>query len=147
MTLWLLSRQHVDYSDITTPTRPEAFATPSTIFKDVEVIVNSAKGTPQYILSAPAYWLYPEQRRTEFELPNITIHPDNGGKISATALRGQTHNDDDRLTLVGNVRINQAAVAEDPHRYWFEVTADNMTLSLNTRVIHLHGNVEGYYAP
>ena len=147
MTLWLLNRQHVDYADIAPPTRPEAAAIPSTIFKDVEITVNSARGTPHYILSAPAYWLYPEQRRTEFELPNITIHPKNGGKISATALRGQTHNDDERLTLIGNVRIHQAAVAEDPHPYWFEVTADRMTLSLNTRIIRLHGNVEGYYAP
>ena len=147
MTLWLVSRQQVSYPEAASTTTPNALTAPSTSFSDIEIIVNSPKGTPQYKLSAPTYRLYPEQRRAEFELPNITVYPDNGGKISVTSLQGQTHDDNDRITLVGNVRINQLAAEDDPHRHWFEITTDKMMLDLNTQVLYLYGNVEGHYEP
>lgn len=168
--LWFLN-QHASHTETTAMRTSD---TPSTNFSDIEMVINSSKGRPQYKLSSPEYWLYHEERRTEFELPSITIYSNNGSKIFATALRGQTYDDNNVITLIGNVRINQPGPENDSHiskimtdrltihpesqraitdspitatRESNIVKASGMTLNLNTQILHLHGNVEGHYEP
>ena len=148
--------------------------TPSVSFNDVEMIVNSSQGNPEYKLSAPAYWLYHDERRSEFELPEILIYRSDGSKIFARALKGQAYDGNNTITLIGNVKVNQPKTGSGPYiskistdrltvfpekqrvvtdspvtaiRGSQIVTALGMTLDLDTQVLHLHSDVVGRYAP
>jgi len=173
-TLWFLNQYatHTETTAATTSNVPSN--TPSTKFSNIKMIINSAQGTPQYKLSSPEYWLYHEEQRAELTLPDITIYSDNGGKIFATALKGRTHDGNNIITLIDNVKINQPISENNPYfskiitdrltvfpesqrattnsavtaiRKSHIVKASGMTLDLNTQVLHLHGDVEGYYEP
>ena len=167
-TLWFINQRtsHIQVESA------EISNTPSVSFSDIDMIINSAEGKPQYKLSAPLYWLYHEEQRSEFELPNIVIYRNNGNKIFANALKGQTHDDNNVITLIGDVKINQPKTESES--YTLEiltdkltvfpkdqrattdapvtairgpqmVTALGMTLDLNNQVLHLHNNVKGRY--
>jgi len=169
-TLWFLN-QRASYTETTATAITD---TPSVSFNDIEMIINSAEGVPQYKLSSPRYWLYHDEKRSEFELPDITIYRNNGSKIFAKALKGQTHGDNEVITLIGDVRIHQPKSKSVPHplKIMTErltvflrqqrattdspvtvihgsqmVTALGMTLDLDTQVLHLHNNVVGRYDP
>lgn len=169
-TLWFLN-QRTHYTEAPTTATTN---TPSVSFNGIQMIINSAEGAPQYKLSSPKYWLYHDEKRSEFELPDITIYRNNGSKIFAKALKGQTHDDNEVITLIGNVRIYQPKSGSEPHLLQIMtekltilpkqqrattdspvtairgpqmVTALGMTLDIDTQVLHLHSNVEGRYDP
>ncbi len=172
--LWFLNQYatHTEIAAATTPGVPSN--TPSTKFSNIKMIINSSQGTPQYKLSSPEYWLYHEGQRAELTLPDITIYSDNGSKVHATALKGQTHDDNNVIILIDDVKINQPTSENNPYfskiitdrltvfpesqrattdsavtaiRKSHIVKASGMTLDLNTQVLHLHGDVEGHYEP
>ena len=170
-TLWFLNQRtsHTDAKAVAATSN-----TPSVSFDDIEMIINSSEGIPQYKLSAPKYWLYDAEERSEFDLPDIAIYRRNGSKIFAKALKGQTHDNNKVITLIGDVRINQPKSDNDPYllrvmtdrltvipkeqrattdapvtaiRGSQKLTAIGMTLDLTTQILHLHNNVEGRYEP
>ncbi len=167
-TLWFLNQRTSHIQVISA----ETSNTPSVSFSDIDMIINSAEGNPQYKLSAPIYWLYHEEQRSEFELPNIVIYRNNGSKIFANALKGQTHDNNRVITLIGDVRINQPKTESEPYMLKIMtveltvfpkkqrattdspvtairgpqmVTASGMTLDLTSQILHLHSNVKGRY--
>lgn len=148
--------------------------TPTVSFDNIEMIINSPTGQPQYELSAPKYWLYHSEQRSEFTSPDIVIYNENGSKLFATSEQGQTHDKNDVITLIGDVKIEQPSTAAEPAplniytekltisqkkqqvttdlpvtatRGSQKVTALGMTLNLNDKVLHLHSNVKGQYNP
>ena len=60
--------------------------TPSVSFENIDMVINSPNGQPQYRLSAPKYWLYHEEEKSEFDSPDIVIFNENGSKIYALSL-------------------------------------------------------------
>ena len=170
MTLWFLNQRtsHTEVSHTTTSNKP------SVSFNDIEMIINSSEGAPQYRLSAPKYWLYHDEERSEFDLPDIVIYGNNDSKIFAKALKGEAHNYNNVITLIGEVKVNQPKSESEPYilnimtdkltvfpkqqrattdspvtaiRGPQMMTALGMTLYLNTQVLHLHNNVKVLYAP
>jgi lipopolysaccharide export system protein LptC len=148
--------------------------TPTVSFDNIKMIINSPTGQPQYELSAPKYWLYHDQQRSEFTSPDIVIYNENGSKIYITSEKGQTHDENDVITLIGDVKIEQPSTNAEPVplRIYTEklmvsqkkqqvttdlavtttrgsqhVTALGMTMNLNDNVLHLHKNVKGQYNP
>ena len=148
--------------------------TPTVSFENIEMVINSPAGQPQYELSAPKYWLYHDQQRSEFTSPDIVIYNENGSKIYISSEKGQTHNENDVITLIGDVKIEQPSTAIDPvplniytekltvsqkeqrvttdlpvtaTRGTQKVTALGMTLNLDDKVLYLHRNVKGQYKP
>ena len=147
---------------------------PTVSFNDVNMIINSPQGVPQYKLSAPKYWLYHDEQRSEFQHPEITIYNDDGTEINASSLKGETSEDNDVITLLGNVVINQPqsnknsnplklttdkiTLYPEKHQAYTKslvtavrgkqkVTATGMTINLNTQILFLHSNVIGRYEP
>lgn len=147
---------------------------PTVSFENIEMIINSPTGQPRYELSAPKYWLYHKQKRSEFDSPDIVIYNENGSKIYATSEKGETHDENDVITLIGDVKIEQPSSAAEltPLNIYTEkltvsqkkqqvttdlpvtatrgsqkVTALGMTLNLNDKVLYLHSNVKGQYNP
>ena len=147
---------------------------PTVSFGNIEMIINSPDGQPQYELSSPKYWLYHKQKRSEFVSPEIVIYNKNGSKIYATSEMGTTHNENEVITLIGNVKIKQPSseAASEPLSIYTEkltvskkyqqvttelpvtatygsqkITAVGMTLNLNDKVVYLHSNVKGQYNP
>ena len=161
-----------NYSETSSPTILNN--TPSVSFENIEMIINSPSGQPQYELSAPKYWLYNQEQRSEFESPDIVIHNENGTKLYATSEKGETHDENDVLTLIGDVKIKQPSTDIEPEalniftekltisqktqlvttdlpvlaiRGSEKVTAHGMTLHLNDEILHLHNNVKAQYNP
>ena len=147
---------------------------PSVSFENIDMIINSPTGQPQYKLSSPKYWLYQQEQRSEFDSPNIEIYNKNGSVLYATSIKGETYNENDVITLIGNVEITQPATNEDPSplniftdkisvsqseqqvttdlpvtasRGSQKVTALGMTLDLNTKILQLHSNVKARHDP
>ncbi|QMU62462.1 MAG: LPS export ABC transporter periplasmic protein LptC [Gammaproteobacteria bacterium] len=164
--------QRDSYTEIVSPST--SINTPTVSFENIEMIINSPAGQPQYELSAPKYWLYHDQQRSEFTSPDIVIYNENGSKIYATSEKGQTHDDNDVITLIGDVKIEQPSTNAEPvplsiytemltvsqkkqqvttdmavtaTRGSQQVTALGMTMNLNDKVLHLHKNVKGQYNP
>ncbi len=162
-------REHV--SEVSAPTTDSK---PTVSFENIDMIINSPSGQPQYKLAAPKYWLYHKQQKSEFDSPDIVIYDEKGDEIFATSERGQTFNDNDVITLIGNVKVQQAATKEEPDplhiftdkltvsqsqqeitsdleviatRGSQKITALGMTLDLNNKVLQLHRNVKGQYDP
>ena len=169
-TLWFLN-QRTSHIEITTQ---KYINTPSVSFNDIEMIINSTDGKPQYKLYAPKYWLYDDEKRSEFESPDIEIFRKNGSKVYANSLKGNTHDNNNIITLIGDVKIKQPKSEHDP--YSLEVFTDKltifpkeqrattdsfvtakggnqmvsatgMTLDIETRIVHMHSDVKGYYEP
>jgi len=138
------------------------------------MVINSPTGQPQYELSAPKYWLYHQEQRSEFDSPDIVIYNENGSKIYATSERGETYDENDVITLIGDVKIKQPGTEAEPDplniyteklsvsqkkqqvtsdqevtatRGAEEVTALGMTLNLDDKILHLHQDVKGRYNP
>ncbi len=168
MTLWFLNQRTNLAEDMTTA----ASNTPSVSFDNIEMTINSSEGVPQYKLSALKYWLY--QKYSELESPDIIIYRNDGSKIFAKALKGQTHDNNNVITLIDEVRINQPKSKNNPFllrimtdrltvfpekqraltdapvtaiRGSQKVTALGMTLDLNTDVLQLHSKVKSHYDP
>ena len=147
---------------------------PTVSFENIHMIINSPTGHPQYKLSAPKYWLYHQEQRSEFESPDIIIYNNNGSKIYATSQKGETYNENDVITLIGDVKINQPSTNEEPYplniytdrlsvsqseqqitsdlpvtasRGSQKITAVGMTLYLENKILQLHNNVKGRYDP
>jgi len=148
--------------------------TPNVSFENIEMTINSSAGLPQYELSAPKYWHYNLEQRSEFESPDIVIHNENGSKIYATSEKGETHDESEVITLIGDVKIKQPSIDTElePLNIFTEkltvsqktqlvttdlpiiavrgsekVTANGMTLHLNDEILHLHSNVRARYNP
>jgi LPS export ABC transporter protein LptC len=171
----ILTLSFLNQREIQTETSiPSTANKPTVSFSNINMIINSPSGIPQYKLSSPKYWLYHEEQRSEFDTPNIIIYDSGGGEIYATSEKGQTHDDNDIITLIGNVKINQLATNSDPYplnivtdkltvsqsqqlittdlsvtatRGSQKITAIGMSLNLNNKVLHLHNNVRGRYDP
>ncbi len=153
---------------------PVSSNTPTVSFENINMIINSPAGLPQYELSSPKYWLYHDQQRSEFDSPDIVIYNENGSKIFATSEKGTTQDENDVITLIGDVKINQPSSDAQPEplsirtekltvsqknqqvttelpvtatRGSQKVTAVGMTLNLNDKVVHLHSKVKGRYNP
>lgn len=147
---------------------------PTVSFENIDMTINSPSGHPQYRLAAPKYWLYHQKQTSEFESPDIVIYDENGNEIYATSEKGQTENDNDVITLIGEVEVRQAASDKEPYplniftdkltvlqsqqqittdlpviatRGSQKITATGMTLNLNSKVLQLHNNVKGQYDP
>ena len=147
---------------------------PSVSFQNIDMIINSPNGQPQYRLASPKYWLYHEKDASEFESPDIIIFNENGSKILATSDKGHTQDDNEVITLIGNVKVKQLANTEDSDplniftdkltvsqsqqqvssdlhvtaiRGSQKITALGMTLNLNNKVLQLHNEVKGRYDP
>ena len=147
---------------------------PTVSFENIDMIINSPNGQPQYRLAAPKYWLYHEQQTSEFDSPEIIIFNDNGSKIFATSLKGHTQNNNDLITLIGDVEVKQPASKEESYplnittdkltvsqslqkvttdlpvtatRGSQKITALGMTMNLNSKVLELHSDVKGRYDP
>ncbi len=147
---------------------------PTVSFENINMVINSPLGQPQYKLSAPKYWLYHHEQMSEFDSPNIIIYNSEGSKIYATSKKGETYNENDVITLIGEVEIQQAPTDEEPYplniftdrltvsqsqqqvttdlpvtatRGSQKITALGMTLNLNNKILHLHNNVKGRYDP
>ncbi len=148
--------------------------TPTVSFENIEMVINSPDGLPQYELTAPKYWLYHDQQRSEFTSPDIVIYNENGSKIFASSQQGETRDNNDVITLMGDVKIEQPSTNVEPiplniytekltvsqkkqqvttnmpvtaTRGTQKITALGMTLNLNNKVLHLHSNVKGQYNP
>ena len=147
---------------------------PSVSFKNIDMIINSPTGQPQYKLASPKYWLYEQEQKSEFDSPNIEIYNKDGSVIYATSKKGETYNENDVITLIGDVEITQPATNEDPNplniftdkisvsqsaqqvttdlpvtasRGSQKITALGMTLNLNTKILQLHSNVKARHDP
>jgi len=148
--------------------------TPTVSFENIDMVINSPNGQPQYEVSAPKYWLYHQEQRSEFDSPDIVIYNKNGSKIYASSEKGETRDENDVITLIGDVKIKQPGTEAEPSslsiftdrltvsqkkqqvttdlpvtatRGSQKVTALGMTLNLNDKILHLHSNVKGQYAP
>lgn len=164
--------QRNNHTEASSPTATSN--TPSVSFENIEMIVNSDAGQPKYELSAPKYWLYNQEQRSEFESPDIVIHNENGTKLYATSNKGETRDDNDVITLMGDVKIKQPSTEIEPEslniftekltvsqktqlvttdlpviaiRGSEKVTAQGMTLHLNDEILHLHNDVKAQYNP
>jgi len=104
--------QRGNYTETTKPTTVNN--TPSVSFENIEMVINSPAGQPQYELSAPKYWLYHQEQRSEFDSPDIVIYNENGSKIYATSERGETYDENDVITLIGDVKIKQPGTEAEP---------------------------------
>ncbi len=171
LTLSFLNQRDTKLETATPPTLNKA---PTVSFENIEMIINSPDGHPQYELSSPKYWLYHQQQRSEFVSPDIVIYNENGSKIYATSEMGTAHDENDVITLIGNVKIKQPSSKAEPEPLSIhtekltvsqkkqqvttdlpvtatygsqKVTAVGMTLNLNNKVVHLHSNVKGRYNP
>jgi len=160
--------------DVALAAPPNYKNTPTVSFDNIEMTINSPAGLPQYELSSPKYWLYHQEQRSEFDSPDIVIYNKNGSKIFATSEKGTTHDDNDVITLIGNVEIEQPSsnIEPEPLNIFTEkltvsqkkqqvtttlpvtairgaqkVTALGMTLSLDNKVVRFHSNVKGLYNP
>ncbi len=148
--------------------------TPTVSFENIEMIINSPAGQPQYELKAPKYWLFNDQHRSEFTFPEIVIYNENGSKIYASSEKGETRDNNDVITLIGDVHIEQPSTDIEPiplniysekltvsqqkqqvttdlpvtaTRGSQKMTALGMTLNLNDKILHLHSKVKGQYNP
>jgi len=148
--------------------------TPTVSFENIDMVINSPSGQPQYKLSAPKYWLYHQEQRSEFSSPDIIIYNENGSEIYASSEKGETRDENDVITLIGNVEIEQPGTEAEPSSLSIStdrlsvsqkkqqvttdlpvtatrgsqtVTAVGMTLNLNDKILHLHNDVKGQYAP
>lgn len=148
--------------------------TPTVSFENIDMVINSPNGQPQYKLSAPKYWLYHKEQRSEFDSPDIVIYNENGSKIFASSEKGETRDENDVITLIGDVKIKQPSTEAEPNSLSIStdrltvsqkkqqittdlpvtatrdsqtITAVGMTLNLNDKILHLHNNVKGQYAP
>lgn len=171
LTLSFLDQRH-NYSE--EPTHSTNNNTPSVSFENIDMIINSPSGQPQYKVAAPKYWLYDKEQRSEFESPDIIIFNENGSKIFASAEKGETQNENDIITLIGNVEINQPSSEAEPSSLSIStdrltvsqkkqqvttdlpitatrdtqiITAVGMTLNLTDKTLYLHNDVKGQYAP
>ncbi len=171
LTLSFLNKResHVETGSTSTTTN-----TPTVSFENIDMVINSPAGLPQYELSSPKYQLYHDQQRSEFYSPDIVIYNNNGSKIFATSEKGTTQDENNVITLMGNVEINQPSSADESEslsiftekltvsqsnqqvttelpvtatRGSQKVTAVGMTLNLNDRIVHLHSKVKGQYIP
>lgn len=147
---------------------------PTVSFSNVNMIINSPEGIPEYELSSPKYWLYHKEQRSEFLQPSITIYSKNSGTIHAKSLKGETFDDNNVITLLGNVIINQSKLSDDlePINITTEMltlypdkqqaytkssvtatkgnqklTASGMTIDMAKQTLYLHSNVVGRYDP
>jgi lipopolysaccharide export system protein LptC len=148
--------------------------TPTVSFENIDMVINSPAGQPQYKLTAPKYWLFHDQQKSQFTSPNIIIYNENGSKIFASSIKGETHNDNQVITLIGDVKIEQPSTSVEPiplniytekltvsqkeqqvttnlpvtaTRGTQKITAEGMTLNLNSKILHLHSKVKGQYNP
>jgi len=164
--------QRHSYTEITTSTNTNN--NPSISFENIDMIINSPTGTPQYELSSPKYWLFQQEQRSEFDSPDIVIYKQNGSKIYATSEKGETYNENDVLTLIGDVKITQPKTETELEslniytdkltisqtkqeattdlpvtaiRGAEKITAVGMTLDLNDEILYLHQNVKAHYNP
>lgn len=158
-------------TEVSTPTTETK---PTVSFENIDMIINSPSGQPQYKLAAPKYWLHHQRQTSEFDSPDIVIYNENGNEIYATSEKGQTRDNNDVITLIGDVKVRQAASDEEPYplniftdkltvsqsqqqittdlpvtatRGPQKITALGMTLNLNNKVLQLHKNVKGQYDP
>ncbi|MFK7815525.1 MAG: LPS export ABC transporter periplasmic protein LptC [Gammaproteobacteria bacterium] len=161
--------RHIENTSLTTPSN-----TPTVSFENIEMIINSPAGQPQYELTAPKYWLFHDQHRSEFTSPDIVIYNENGSKIYASSNKGETRDNNDVITLIGDVKIEQPSTNIEPiplniytekltvsqknqqvttnlpvtaTRGSQKITALGMTLNLNDKILHLHSKVKGQYNP
>lgn len=171
LTLSFLNQRH---SHIEKPQISANNNTPSVNFENIDMIINSPTGQPQYKVAAPKYWLYDKEQRSEFDSPDIIIFNENGSKIFASAEKGETQDENDVITLIGNVKINQPGSEAEPSslsistdrltvsqkkqqvttdlpvtatRDTQKITAVGMTLNLSDKTLYLHSNVKGQYVP
>jgi LPS export ABC transporter protein LptC len=171
LTLSFLNQRH---SLVEKPVASANNNTPSVSFENIDMVINSPSGQPQYKLAAPKYWLYHKEQRSEFDSPDIIIFNENGSKIFASSEKGETRDENDVITLIGNVKITQPSSAAEPSslsisterltvsqkkqqvttdfpvtatRDTQKITAVGMTLNLTNKTLHLHNNVKGQYAP
>ena len=171
LTLSFLNQRH---HHIEKPVASTDNSTPSVSFENIDMVINSPSGQPQYKVTAPKYWLFDKEQRSEFNSPEIIIFNENGSKIFASSDKGETHDENDVITLVGNVKINQPSSKAEPSslsistdrlsvsqkkqqvttdlpvtatRDSQKITAIGMTLHLTDKTLHLHSNVKGQYAP
>lgn len=148
--------------------------TPSVSFDGVRMVINAADGKPRYKVLATRYQLYETEKRSQFDLPSITLYDNEGRQIHAQALQGETHDDSSVITLTGNVRINQAQPDDDLHPLVITTerlivfpekqrattdstitamrgpemfSARGMSLDLKKEVLYLHSEVKGVYQP
>lgn len=155
-------------------TTPTLNTTPTVSFENIEMIINSPNGQPQYELKAPKYWLFHNQHRSEFTAPEIIIYNENGSKIYASSEKGETRDDNDVITLIGDVKIEQPStnIESVPLNIYTDkltvsqkkqqvttdlpvvatrgsqkITALGMTLNLDSKILHLHSKVKGQYNP
>ena len=169
-TLWFLNQRSSHSESLT---RNDT-TTPTVLFNDVEMVVNSDEGKPRYKFIAPKYWLYPNENRSEFEQPEISIYGKNGGDMYAKALRGETLENNDVITLIGDVYITQPKSKNTPHKLKVMtekltvfpnkekattdilitairgpemITAIGMTLDYQEQTLYLHNDVKGHYVP
>ena len=171
LTLSFLNQRH-DY--IEKPVSNVNNNTPSVSFENIDMVINSPSGQPQYKVTAPKYWLYDKEQRSEFNSPDIIIFNENGSKIFASSEKGETQDENDVITLIGNVKIKQPSSEAEPSslsittdrltvsqknqqvttdlpvtaiRDTQKITAVGMTLNLIDKTLYLHSNVKGQYAP
>ena len=169
-TLWFLNQRpsHSDTSDTNNTT------TPSVSFENVVMVVNSDEGKPRYKFIAPKYWLYPIEQRSEFDNPDISIYGKSGSNLYAKANRGETFDNNDVITLIGDVKITQPKSKDNPHKLKVMtekltvlpdkeeaktdilitairgpemVTAIGMRLDFKEQILYLHNDVKGHYVP
>ena len=169
--LWFLSQRDTPVEVNHTGPSPN---TPSVSFDSVEMVINAPDGKPKYKVLAARYQLYETEKRSQFDLPNITLYDDEGSQIHAQALQGEAHDNSSVITLTGNVRINQAHPGNGSHPLVIATerlvvfpekqrattdstitamrgsemfSAQGMSLDLKKEVLYLHSNVEGVYQP
>ncbi len=147
--------------------------TPSISFQDIRMTINSPSGQPQYKLSTPKYLLFSDEKRSEFDAPDIIIFRDNGKKIFATSNYGETYDNNNIITLIGDVKIKQPQSDDAEILNIFteqltfnqkeqlistnlavtaiqgsqKVDAHGMTFDVTKQVLYLHDNVNGRYEP
>jgi LPS export ABC transporter protein LptC len=171
LTLSFLNQRDRQTENITTSPNNN---TPTVSFENIEMIINSPAGQPQYELTAPKYWLFHDQQKSQFSSPNIIIYNENGSKIFASSEKGETHDENQVITLIGDVKIEQPSTSLEPvplniytekltvsqktqlvttnlpvtaTRGTQKITANGMTLNLDSKILHLHSNVKGQYNP
>ncbi len=102
----------------------------SVLFKDIEMTINTAAGTPQYKLSAPIYKHYHAEQRGEFKFPDIVIFPENGNLVFAQSEKGETRENNSVITLLGQVEIRQPhkEKEENNNSYELEINTDKLVV-------------------
>ena len=169
-TLWFLN-QRPSYTETSTP---KSTTTPSISFNDVVMVVNSDEGNPRFKFKAPKYWLYSNEQRSEFERPEISIFGKSGSNLYVNAIRGETFENNDVITLIGDVNVTQPKTKENPHNLKVMtekltvlpdkeeattdflitairgpemITATGMRLDFKEQILYLHNDVKGHYVP